>query len=93
MWTLGKGVGKGASKIGTIGNFLQGAIIVYEVKTDQWDAHSVVNGVLLVGGIFATAFAAPVVLIGIGVYGIADLVFDVGGKIDNIVGRNSGVLD
>jgi len=39
----------------------------------------------------ATFFAAPVVLTGIGVYGVADYCFDIGGAIDKGVGRNSGV--
>ena len=91
MQKLVKNVGKGTKLLGAGASVLQSGIIAYELVTDQWDAHTVVNGVLLAGGIIASFFAAPAVLIGIGVYGVADLVFDVGDKIDNVVGRNSGV--
>lgn len=41
----------------------------------------------------ATFFAAPVVLTGIGIYGVADYVFDISGGIDSAVGRNSGLWE
>ncbi|MFA0961215.1 hypothetical protein AB9P05_05385 [Roseivirga sp. BDSF3-8] len=66
-------------------------VITYEVGTDTWDAHTIVNGALLVTAGIATVFAAPAVLTGIAVYGIADYVFDVSGMIDANVGRNSGL--
>jgi len=45
----------------------------------------------MIGAGVAIFFAAPVVLTGIGVYGVADYFFDIGGAIDKGVGRNSGI--
>jgi RHS repeat-associated protein len=83
--------GKLASKLGPIGNALTIGVISYEVGSNTWDAHTVVNGTLLVGAGVATFFSAPVVLTGIAAYGIGDYFFDFSGSIDASVGRRSGI--
>ena len=88
-----KATGKLTSKLGPVGNVVAIGVIGYEAGTDTWDAHTVVNGALLVGAGVATFFAAPVVLTGIGIYGVTDYVFDISGGIDSVVGRNSGLWD
>lgn len=89
--SLSGGVGKFATKAGVAGSILTGGVILYEATTDNWDAHTFVNAGLLVGGVAATVFGAPVVLTGIALYGIADYTFDLSGKIDATVGRNSNI--
>ena len=79
------------SKLGPIGTTLSVINIVNEVKSDTWDAHTIVDATLLVGVGVAAVVGAPAVLIGIGIYGAADLFFDFGEKIDNTVGRNSEI--
>ncbi|MFP4504429.1 MAG: hypothetical protein ACLFOZ_06935, partial [Cyclobacteriaceae bacterium] len=83
------GTGKLASKLGPLGTALTVDVMTYEVGTDTWDAHTIVNGTLIVGAGVATFFAAPVVLTGIAAYGIGDYFFDFSGSIDAAVGRNS----
>lgn len=86
-----KSGGKLVSKLGPFGTVLSAGVITYEVSTGTWDAHTVVNGALLVGAGVATAFAAPAVLTGIAIYGVADYFFDISGGIDKTIGRNSGL--
>ncbi len=86
-----KNTTKITGKLGPYGTILTVGVIGYEVATDTWDAHTIVNGALLIGGVAATIFSAPAVLTGIALYGIADYFFDFGGKIDSAVGRNSRI--
>ena len=79
------------SKLGPLGTLLTLGVIGYEVHNGSWDAHTVVNGSLLVATGVATFFAAPVVLTGIAAYGIGDYFFDFSGSIDSAVGKNSGL--
>jgi RHS repeat-associated protein len=83
--------GKLVSKLGPVGTLLGVGVIGYEVGTDTWDAHTIVNGSLMIGAGIATIFAAPAVLTGIALYGVGDYFFDFSGGIDNTIGRNSGV--
>jgi RHS repeat-associated protein len=85
------GAGKWAKSLGPYGTVLGVGVIGYEVGTDSWDAHTIVNGSLMIGAGVATIFAAPAVLTGIAIYGVGDYFFDFGGTIDRNVGRNSGV--
>lgn len=72
-----------------------------EVETGAWDAHTVVNGVLLVvtaaGLVLAGTAAAPVLAVAgavIAVYGILDYSFDIGQTyIDPAIGRKSHLWD
>lgn len=87
------GTGKLTSKLGPLGNVLTIGVITYEVGTDNWNAHTIVNGTLLVGVGVATFFAAPIVLTGIAAYGIGDYFFDFSGSINAAVGRDSGLWE
>lgn len=84
---------KVGKKLGPIGNILTAGNIAYEVKTDTWDAHTVVDGTLLVVGIAAVSLGAPVVVIGIAIYGILDYAFDISEGLDKTFGRDSGFWD
>ena len=66
---------------------------IYEFTTGTWDAHTFVNGALLVVGIAAVSFGAIPIVTGVAIYGLLDLVFDVGGGIDSLIGRDSGLWD
>jgi RHS repeat-associated protein len=83
--------GRLTGKLGPAGTLLTVGVIGYEVGTGTWDAHTVVNGTLLIATGVATFFAAPAVLAGIVAYGIADYAFDISGAIDANFGRNSGL--
>ncbi|MDP2723266.1 MAG: hypothetical protein Q8O72_10955 [Bacteroidales bacterium] len=87
------GTGKLVSKLGPVGTVLGVGVISYEVGTNTWDAHTIVNGTLMVGAGVAAVFVAPVVLTGIAVYGVGDYFFGFGDIIDNNIGRNSGVWE
>lgn len=85
--------GKLVSKLGTVGAVLQVGVIYYEASNDKWNAHTYVNGTLLVGAGVATFFAAPAVLTGIAVYGVGDYFFDFGRTIDKTIGRDSQIWE
>ncbi|WP_022822332.1 hypothetical protein [Hymenobacter norwichensis] len=87
-------------KIGGVGAALSASKIAYELSTDNYNAHTAIDGgmlvVTLVGiGVTASAVAAgvtapawvPIAGAVIMVYGILDYAFDVNGKIDQAVGR------
>ncbi|MDM8159004.1 hypothetical protein QUH73_04135 [Labilibaculum sp. K2S] len=84
---------KNAKFLGPLGNILTIGTIGYEYRTDSWDAHTFVNGAILVVGLIAAPFGAGVILTGIAIYGLLDLVFDVGDGIDDLMGRDSGFWD
>ncbi len=89
---------KFAKRMGPVGNILSSATIAYEVTTNTWDAHTIIDGGMLVTGAVATVFKAsnPVgwaILGTIAVYGVLDATLDINGKIDNELGRNSGFWD
>ena len=80
--------------LGPVGNILTGGVIIDEIFISKdWDAHTVVDGALLVVGIIAAGAGAPVVLAGIAIYGIVDYFFGVGEGLDNLVGKDSGLWD
>ena len=66
---------------------------IYEFATGTWDAHTFVNGGLLVIGFIAAPLGAVPIVTGIAIYGLLDFVFDVGGGIDSLIGRDSGLWD
>jgi hypothetical protein len=90
---------KFGSKIGAVGMGLSAAKIGYEVKTNTYNMHTFVDGGMLlvaVGGITATVIAGgtapvwvPIAGVGILVYGVLDYAFDLGGSLDDAVGRDS----
>ena len=88
-----KTTSKITSKLGPAGVALSVGVIGYEVASDTWDAHTFVDGALLVATGAAIIFGGPAVLIGIGVYGVLDYAFDIGDTIDNSLGRKSGLWD
>jgi RHS repeat-associated protein len=88
-----KGLGKFAGKLGPVGVIATVGVIGYEVGTDTWDAHTIVNGGLLITAGVATVFAAPAVLTGVAAYGVADYFFDIGGAIDSSIGRKSDIWE
>ncbi|WP_299431047.1 hypothetical protein [uncultured Maribacter sp.] len=89
----GEKLARKAKVLGPIGNVLTTGNIFYEVVSNTWDAHTVVDGVLLVVAIGATTFGAPMVLTGIAIYGILDYAFDISETIDRHFGRDSGLWD
>jgi len=86
-------ISKNLKVLGPIGNVLSAGTILYEFGTDTEDAHTYVDGALLIVGIVAVTFGAPIVVVGIAIYGILDYAFDISGAIDDNFGRNSGFWD
>ena len=94
---LSKTLGKTSKVLGVAGTALTAGNILYEFSSDNWDAHTIVNtGTLVLTGIAtfgvgvpAIAAAAPFILGGIALYGLADYAFDLSGQIDKSVGRKS----
>ncbi|MCF6349480.1 MAG: hypothetical protein L3J23_00415 [Flavobacteriaceae bacterium] len=87
-------VSKNLKVLGPVGNILSGGTIGYEVISGTWDAHTVVDGgALLVVGAVALGFGAPVLVVGVAIYGILDYAFDISGAIDANFGRDSGFWD
>lgn len=84
---------KKAGKIAKVGPYLSAGTLIYEGVTDTWNAHSIVDGTLLVVGIAAASFGAPVVVVGIAIYGILDYAFDISEEIDEHFGRESDFWD
>lgn len=84
---------KVGKKLGPVGNILTAGNIAYELSTDNWEAHTIVDGALLVVGIAAVYFGAPVVVVGIAIYGILDYAFDISEGLDKNFGRDSGFWD
>lgn len=80
---------KNTKLLGPLGNALTAGTIGYEVLTDTWDAHTVVNGCILAVGIIAVSAGSAPIVVGIAIYGLLDLVFDVSGGIDDVFGRDS----
>lgn len=80
--------------LGPAANILTAGVIYDEVfVSNKWDAHTVVDGALLVVGVIAAGPGAPIVLAGIAVYGIIDYFFDIGKGLDQAIGRDSGLWD
>ena len=96
---LAKSSGKLMNKLEGVGIGLSIAKITYEVKTSSYDAHTFVDGgmvVVSIAGIGLTVLAAgtapawvPVAGAVILVYGLLDYAFDVGSSVDAAVGRDS----
>ncbi len=93
----------GSTKGTVIGVGLSLGVAGYEVATNTWDAHTIVNSTLAVTSVVATGLIAsgvvvvgavslPVVLTGIAVYGVLDFTFDIGDKIDKGIGRDSEII-
>lgn len=88
--------GKVSKGLGVIGTALTAGVTAYEIGTDTWDSHTIINGTLLVGTAVATfvtapavVAAAPFILSAIAVYGVADYMFDINDKVDANFGRKS----
>ncbi|HEX8548336.1 MAG TPA: hypothetical protein VF691_15350 [Cytophagaceae bacterium] len=79
--------GKVVSKLGPVGMGLSGGVIVYELGSDTWNAHTFVNGAILIGTGIATVYTAPALLTGFAIYGVCDYFFDISGVIDHNFGR------
>ena len=79
--------GKLGKWLGPIGIIATAGVVVYEAGSKDWNAHTFVNGVLVIGTGAAMFLGAPVVLGGITAYGVADYVFDISGAIDSHIGR------
>jgi len=88
-----KGASRAVKALGVVGAVIGVGAAGYEEAIDTWDAHTVVNAGLIAGAAAATIFAAPAVLTGIAIYGVADYFFDFGEKIDNAVGRKSEIWE
>jgi hypothetical protein len=84
-----KGLSKSLEILGPVGDVLTFGNIVYEVKEDTWNAHTFVDGTLLVVGIVGAFLAAPEIIVGLAIYGILDFAFDFSGEIDENFGRES----
>jgi len=87
-----KGAGKLVKRLGPVGNLLTAGSIAYEIKSDIWDAHTVIDGAILgTTVVVASIAAAPVVAavaVGAAIYGALDYFFDIGEKVDATIGRN-----
>jgi len=95
-----KSAGKITRRLGVVGTALSVGVTAYEFGSDTWDAHSVINAGMITAtaiATFATApaivAAAPFILGGIAVYGVADYMFNISDKIDENVGRESSLWD
>lgn len=100
-----QGAAKFSSKFGTKlgygGMGLAAAKITYEASTDKWNAHTFVDGGMLlvtVAGVVATILAGgtapiwvPIAGAVILIYGLADYAFDLGGQLDQSVGRHTAL--
>jgi hypothetical protein len=90
-----KGAGKLVKRLGPVGNVLTAGNIIYEATNDKWNAHTFIDGALLVGtGVVVAVAAAPivaVVAIGGAIYGALDYFFNIGDKVDAAIGRESGI--
>ncbi|AUS07034.1 hypothetical protein [Pseudotamlana carrageenivorans] len=79
-------------KIAKVGPYLSAGTIGYELITDSWDAHTAVDGTLLVVGVVATLVGgAPLIVVGIAIYGILDYAFCISEGLDREFGRNSDI--
>ena len=95
---LGGKFGKVAGPVGLGLTFIN---ITIEANTNTWDAHTFVDGAMLVvtaAGLVLAGVAASPALAVVGavivVYGILDYAFDIGEKvIDPAIGRKSGLWD
>ena len=81
--------GKWAARLGPAGTALGASVQIYEYISGTWVAHTIVNTVLMAGAFLATIYAAPAVLTGIAIYGVADYIFDFDKMLDNNIGRQS----
>ena len=98
---LGSLLGDAGKIAGPVGMVLTSMSIGMELKNNTWDAHTVINGVLLVvtaaGLVLAGTAAAPVLAAAgavIAIYGVLDFAFDLSGQvIDPAIGRKSGLWD
>jgi RHS repeat-associated protein len=90
-----KGAGKLVKRLGPVGNLLTAGNIAYEIKTDSWDAHTVIDGAILgTTLVVAAVAAAPIVAavaVGVAIYGALDYFFDIGDKADATIGRNGSL--
>ncbi|SHK03108.1 hypothetical protein [Pseudozobellia thermophila] len=87
-------LGRLTKPLGPAANILTAGVIYDEVfVSNKWDAHTIVDGTLLVVGVIAAGAGAPIVLAGIAVYGIVDYFFDIGKGLDRTIGRDSGLWD
>ncbi|PKQ65794.1 hypothetical protein BZG02_01960 [Labilibaculum filiforme] len=82
---------KNTKFLGPLGNTLTAGTIGYEVLTDTWDAHTAVNGCILGVSIIAVSVGSAPIVVGIAIYGLLDLIFDISGGIDDLMGRESGL--
>ena len=83
-----------AKRFGPWGLGLSGGMVVYEVGTDTWDAHTFVDGALIIVGVGLLIFGGWAVAgTVVAAYGVADYLFDLGGMWDSGVGRESGIWD
>jgi hypothetical protein len=69
------GASSAVKALGVVGTVIGVGAAGYEIATDTWDAHTVVNAGLIVSAAAATIFAAPAVLTGMAIYGVADYFF------------------
>jgi hypothetical protein len=84
-------IAKKTKFLGPLANVLTIGTIGYEATTNTWDAHTIVNGGLLVVGVTAAAFGSGVIVTGIAVYGLLDLIFGISEEIDDVFGRDSSL--
>lgn len=99
--SLAQMVGKISKAAGPAGQLLTLANIAIEIKNGDVDAHTYVNGAMLLvsvaGLAFASTAAAPILVAAgtvIAIYGVADFAFDIGeGIIDPAIGKKSGLWD
>ena len=85
---------KNAGKVAKVGPWLSAGTIAYEIgdayaNDTTIQPHTYVDGALLVVGVAATAFGAPVVIVGLAIYGILDYAFGVSEGIDEVFGEDS----
>ena len=79
---------------------LSGVMVGYELGTDTWDAHTIVDGALVIIGtgiLIASVIAGAPVAVGLGLviagYGVLDYALNLGEGLDSLIGRDSGLWD
>ena len=89
-----KSADKILGKLGAVGMGITAINLGFEIQTGKFDAHSVVDIAFLGLGVLAfteTIALSPAIIVGLGVYGLADWVIDFDDTIDGIAGSKSFV--
>lgn len=73
--------------------FLTSAVTIHDFSSGKADAGTYIDSAMLGVGVGVLIFGVPVVFTGIAIYGLADYIFDLNGKADKFIGKDSGLWD